>query len=49
LLEVSDTAAQLASTRHTHVLFKFATQPCHGEIKPAGCQHEREFVRQAEL
>ena len=49
LLEVSDTAAQLASTRHTHVLLKLATQPRHGEIKPAGRQDERELVRQAEL
>ncbi len=49
LLEVSNIAAQLASTRHTHVLFKFATQPCHGKIKPCRRQDERELVRQAEL
>ena len=48
LLEVSDTAAQLAPTRHTHVLLKLATHPRHGKIKPGGRQHERELVRQAE-
>ena len=48
LLEVSDTAAQLASTRHTHVFFKFATQPCHWKIQPGGRQDERELVGQAE-
>jgi hypothetical protein len=49
LLEVTDTPAQLASTRHTHVFLKLATQPRHGEIKPGGRHDESELVRQAEL
>ena len=49
LLEVSDTAAQLATGRHTHILLKLAAHSRHGEIQPSGRQDERELVRQAEL
>jgi len=48
LLEVSNTAAQLAPARHTHVLLKFAAHPRHRKIQPGGRQDERELVGQAE-